>query len=130
MAHRATGRPGRRPHRPARHAGQPLHRGRRLFWVALPSPRDWRLDLLQGTPGIVRSALWALPDRLRPALIRTTWVMAADWDGRLVHDLQDSTPGFCLVTGVRARGNALYLRSLRGQAIAITTLPGVDTVSL
>ena len=49
--------------------------------------------------------------------------MAVDRDGRVVHDLQDSTPGFCLATGVRAHGTTLYLGSLRGEAIAITTVP-------
>jgi sugar lactone lactonase YvrE len=94
-----------------------------LFWVALPTPRDWRMDLLHRSPGRLRSLLAAVPPRLQPPPTRTTWVLALDADGRVVHDLQDSTPGFFMATGVRADAGSLYLGSLVGSSIAQLPLP-------
>jgi sugar lactone lactonase YvrE len=93
-----------------------------LFWVALPTPRDRRMDLLHRSPGALRSVVVALPQRLQPKPTRTTWVLALDTDGRVVHDLQDSTDGFFMATGVRARGDRLYLGSLVGGHLAEVAL--------
>jgi sugar lactone lactonase YvrE len=88
-----------------------------LFWVALASPRDPRLDMLARRPAMRRLA-WALPQRLLPER-RTVWVQALDGSGAVVHDLQGRHPRFHMVTGVRAVGRRIYLGSLAGTAIGI-----------
>src|SRR2546421_2144965 len=88
-----------------------------LFWVALASPRDPRLDMLAGRPA-ARRLVWALPEWLTPER-RTVWVQARDGSGAVVHDLQGRHPRFHMVTGVRAHAGRLYLGSLTGGAIGI-----------
>jgi sugar lactone lactonase YvrE len=88
-----------------------------LFWVALASPRDPRLDLLAHRP-TVRRLVWALPEWLTPEQ-RTVWVQALDGSGTVVHDLQGRHPRFHLVTGVRAGDGRIYLGSLTGGAIGV-----------
>jgi sugar lactone lactonase YvrE len=88
-----------------------------LFWVALASPRDPRLDMLAHRPAMRRLA-WALPQRLLPER-RTVWVQALDGSGAVVHDLQGRHPQFHMVTGVRAVEGRIYLGSLTGTAIGI-----------
>jgi hypothetical protein len=72
---------------------------------------------------MLRKLLWALPQALLPKPADTVWVQAVDERGRLVHDLQTTTPGFTMVTGVREHGGAVWLGSLQSGAIATFTLP-------
>jgi hypothetical protein len=48
--------------------------------------------------------------------------MAVVADGRVVHDLQGESERFHMVTGVRQRGDEVYLGSLVGQTIGVLTL--------
>jgi sugar lactone lactonase YvrE len=93
-----------------------------LFWVALASPRDPRLDLLHARRPALRRLAWAIPQRLLPER-RTVWVQALDASGTVVHDLQGRHPRYHMVTGVRAHGGRLYLGSLAERAIAVLDLP-------
>src|SRR2546421_144810 len=92
-----------------------------LIWVALPSPRDPRLDLLHPRHPALRRLAWALPQRLLPEQ-RTVWTIAVDGTGTVVHDLQDQVPGYHMVTGVREHAGRLYLGSLAERAIAVMDL--------
>src|SRR2546421_339411 len=92
-----------------------------LFWVALASPRDPRLDLLHARHPALRRLAWAIPQRLLPER-RTGWGQALDRSGAVVHDLQDRHPRYHMVTGVRAHGGRLYLGSLAERAIGILDL--------
>jgi sugar lactone lactonase YvrE len=92
-----------------------------IFWIALPSERNALLDLLLPRPGFLRSAVWALPERLQPDVSRITWVIGIDGEGRVVHNLQGAGTTFHYVTGVREHGGQLYLGSLVEPAIA--TIP-------
>jgi len=92
-----------------------------LIWVALPSPRDPRLDLLHPRHPALRRLAWALPQRLLPEQ-RTVWTIAVDGTGTVVHDLQDRVPGYHMVTGVREHAGRLYLGSLAERAIAVVDL--------
>jgi sugar lactone lactonase YvrE len=92
-----------------------------LIWVALPSPRDLRLDLLHARAPVLRRMAWALPQRLLPEQ-RTVWTLAVDGSGAVVHDLQDTVPGYHMVTGVREHAGRLYLGSLAERAIAVVDL--------
>jgi sugar lactone lactonase YvrE len=92
-----------------------------LVWITLASPRNPVVDGLAKLP-ILRRAVWAMPDRLQPAPAHTVWVMAVDADGRVVQDLQGTSERFHMVTGVRQRGDQVYLGSLVGQTIGVLTI--------
>lgn len=95
-----------------------------LVWIALASPRNALLDLVSPRNPLLRKAVWALPEGLQERLEgRTTWVMAVDSDGAVVHDLQTSGGAYPMVTGVRERDGTLYLGSLANGAIAVATVP-------
>ena len=94
-----------------------------LFWIAIGSPRNKALDLLAPRAPVLRRMLWALPDALLPQPANTVWVQAVDGEGRLVHDLQTSTPGFSMVTGVREHAGTVWLGSLHSTAVAQFTVP-------
>lgn len=87
------------------------------FWVAMPNPRDGLLDALGKSPGVLRKLVWAMPDRLRPAGRRTTWVIQFDVEGRVVRDLQEERADFHRVTGVTEANGKLYLASIDEPAI-------------
>lgn len=89
-----------------------------LIWIAMASPRNALLDLLAPRAPALRRALWALPARLQPDPVDTVWVQAVDAEGRLVHDLQSTVPGFSMVTGVRAHAGTVWLGSLTAHHVA------------
>lgn len=92
-----------------------------IFWIALPSERNSLLDLLLPRPGLLRSAVWAMPDRLQPDANRITWVIGIDGEGEVIHNLQGTGEQFHYVTGVREHTGRLYLGSLVETSIA--TIP-------
>lgn len=94
-----------------------------LVWVGMVAPRNPLLDKLFALPGVLRQLTWALPDSLRPAPARTTWVLALDLDGTVVHDLQRDGSGFAMVTSVAEHDGTLYLGSLSESAVAVSTVP-------
>ncbi len=94
-----------------------------LVWITLPAPRDPILDRLLPLPGILRRGVWALPEWARPKPKRTVWVLAVDFDGSVVHDLQTPGVDFSMVTGVVEYEGTLYLGSLTESAIAVTRVP-------
>lgn len=94
-----------------------------LIWIAIGSPRNAMLDLLSARPPILRRLLWRLPDALLPRPANTAWVQAVDGDGRLIHDLQTTTPGFAMVTGVREHNGRVWLGSLQTSAVASFAVP-------
>jgi sugar lactone lactonase YvrE len=93
------------------------------LWIAIPSPRNPLLDWAHARPPWVLRAIWAMPNALQPPPEHTTWVMAVDADGRVVHDLQ-GRHGYHMVTGVREHNGSLYLGSLIDSSVAAVTLPG------
>jgi sugar lactone lactonase YvrE len=94
-----------------------------LAWITLPSPRNPLLDRLLPLPGFLRRIVWALPEWLQVKPPKTIWVMAVDFDGNVVHDLQVEGTNFSMVTGVVESNGTLYLGSLTETAIGITTVP-------
>ena len=93
-----------------------------LIWVALPNARSRLLDGLLPPSPLLRRAIWALPEHLRPKDKPTVWAQAYDDSGRLVHDLQTVHPSFRFVTGVRESAGTLWLGSLHSQAIGYVKL--------
>ncbi|MFD3593059.1 SMP-30/gluconolactonase/LRE family protein [Nocardia sp. NPDC058640] len=94
-----------------------------LIWVALASPRNLLLDKLAPLPGILRRLVDALPPSLKPAPVRSVWVLALDFDGNIVHDLQRDGADYAMVTSVAEHHGTLYLGSLSESAIAVTSKP-------
>ena len=92
-----------------------------LVWVSLVSPRNKVLDVLAPYPRL-RSLAWSLPERLQPQAAPTTWVMAYDASGGLVHDLQGHDDRMHMVTGVRELDGVVWLGSLQGNCVASFTL--------
>jgi sugar lactone lactonase YvrE len=93
-----------------------------LIWVALASARDPRLDLMHRRTPLLRKAVWALPEPLRPKPRRTAWVQAYAPDGRLVRDLQTSDGRLGMVTGVRVVEGAIWLGSLTDTSVGLLTV--------
>ncbi|MGK8523815.1 SMP-30/gluconolactonase/LRE family protein [Nocardia asteroides] len=94
-----------------------------LIWITLPSPRNPLLDRLLPLPGILRRVVWTLPEWVQPKPVRTVWVMAVDFDGRVVHDLQVEGAEYSMVTGVVEQDGVLYLGSLAESAVAVSRVP-------
>lgn len=95
-----------------------------LIWIALAAPRSALLDLVSRRPPVLRRAVWALPDVLRPKPADTVWVQAVDGTGAVVHDLQARLTGLTMVTGVREHDGTVWLGTLHGDAIGAFDLPG------
>ncbi|MFD0360001.1 SMP-30/gluconolactonase/LRE family protein [Nocardia sp. GCM10030253] len=94
-----------------------------LVWITLPSPRNPLLDRLLPLPGVLRQIVWTLPEWLQPKPTKTIWVMAVDFDGNVVHDLQIEGTNFSMVTGVVEHEGTLYLGSLTETAVGVTHVP-------
>ncbi len=95
-----------------------------VFWVALPGPRDAMLDWLLPRPRL-RALVAKLPERFQPQPKRFGFVVGFDAGGNVVHNLQDPTGAFAMVTGVREHDGWLYAGSLTERAVARTRLPPV-----
>jgi sugar lactone lactonase YvrE len=93
-----------------------------LIWVALASRRNRLLDFLHRAPPLLRRIVWALPASLQPKPHRDMRVLAIDAEGQIVRDLVGRSQDFHMVTGLRARGDKLYLASIEEPALAELTL--------
>jgi len=97
-----------------------------LVWVALASPPDPLVELLQRSPQWLRRATLRLPESAQPAPKRTIRVQAYD-DGHVVHDVAVGDPAdtgrFHMATGVREHDGRVWLGSLHEDAVAVLDLP-------
>lgn len=94
-----------------------------LFWVALVYPRENKIDALLPRP-FLRKVILRLPETLRvsePEPI--AWVVALDYDGEVVHNLQDHTGRYHTVTSVNETGGYLWLGSLTATSVARIATP-------
>ena len=96
---------------------------RGVFWVALPNRRDRKVDFLLPRPRL-RKLVARLPQRLQPRPRRFGFVLGFDATGRVVHNLQDPTGAYAMITGVREHDGWLYAGSLHEHAVARMRLPG------
>ncbi|PXX70996.1 sugar lactone lactonase YvrE [Nocardia tenerifensis] len=94
-----------------------------LVWITLPTARNPLLDRLLPLPGMLRRLVWMLPEWLRPKPAKTVWVLAVDFEGTVVHDLQTEGTNFAMVTGVVERDGVLYLGSLTESAVGVSRVP-------
>jgi len=96
---------------------------RRIFWVALHSPRVPALDVLAGRPFLRRVAL-RLPLALQPQPAREAWALAVDERGQVVQSLQHrARDAFAPVTSVREHGGYLWLGSIEREALGRIPAP-------
>ena len=99
---------------------------RRVFWVALFSPRVPALDLLAGHP-FLRRLVMRLPLWMQPQPPHRAWALALDERGRVALNLQDPAPSsFAPVTSVRERGGYLWLGSLERNALGRIAAPPLE----
>lgn len=87
------------------------------IWCAVASPRNALVDRLSPLPPLLRKAVWALPDALKPGPEEVAIVFGYDVDGNVTHNLQSQGGEFHVATGVREHDGSLYLGSLRGDRI-------------
>lgn len=98
-------------------------RERRVFWVALFSPRVPALDLLAPHPWL-RKLVLRLPQVIQPQPRRQAMALAVDEGGRVVEWLEDASASpFAPVTSVREHGGFLWLGSLHEQALGRIAAP-------
>jgi sugar lactone lactonase YvrE len=94
-----------------------------LIWIALASPRDPVVELIQRGPRWMRRRVTRIPRRLQPAPRRTVRVRAYTAAGELTHDLpaddQDCRTRYHMVTGVREHDGRIWLGSLHEPAVAL-----------
>jgi sugar lactone lactonase YvrE len=94
-----------------------------LIWIGMAGPRDPLLDLLHRSHPLLRKALWRVPEWLQPDARPTTWALAVDAEGRVVHDMQRGDLHYRMVTSACASSGRLYLGSLVEDALLEIALP-------
>lgn len=94
-----------------------------LIWIAIGSPRNTLLDLLLPKHPVLRKAVWALPDSLKPKAADIIEIQAYDDAGNLVHDLRGKHPDFRMPTGVRERDGKVWLSSIGTTHLAAFPTP-------
>ena len=93
-----------------------------LVWVAMPNPRDARLDALLPRAPWLRKVVWAVPERIQPQPVRTLWVIGVDTEGRIVRDFQVPGDRYAFATGVVEHDGRLYVGSIAERALAVLDL--------
>jgi sugar lactone lactonase YvrE len=91
--------------------------GRDTFWLSLVNRRDAALDGLLPHP-FLRKVVWRLPSFLQPSIKRYAFALALDTNGKVVRNLQDSSPGcFAQIANVVEHKGTLYFGSIGESAI-------------
>lgn len=90
-----------------------------LIWVTVASPTDPVVEFLQSAPMLLRRLATRIPQALQPKPQRTVRVLALDDDGQIVHDIDVTSDGFHMATGVREHDGRVWLGSLHEPAVAV-----------
>lgn len=94
-----------------------------LFWVALIYPREKKIDSLLPRP-FLRKVIMRLPETLREREPEPmAWVIALNYNGEVVHNLQDHTGRYHTVTSVNEVEGYLWLGSLTATSVARIAAP-------
>jgi len=88
-----------------------------LFWLAIASPTDARLDTVRQWALPIRQLIGVVQHYLPIYPTRCVWVQAFDQHGHVVHDWCWQDRRFHMVTGVRRAGHTLYLSSLAESSV-------------
>lgn len=93
-----------------------------IFWIALASPRDPKIDDLLPHP-FLRKVIARLPGFLRPGTQHYSFVLGVNADGEVVHNLQDPSGFYSPITSVQEHEGMLYFGSLEDRGFARATRP-------
>lgn len=96
--------------------------GKDTFWVALPSVRDSRFDTLLSMP-YIRKIIMRLPDFVFPDIVAYSFVLGLNIEGKIIHNLQDPSCIYSIITSVRQVGDLLYIGSLSENSIGRIYVP-------
>ncbi|HLA09341.1 MAG TPA: SMP-30/gluconolactonase/LRE family protein [Pyrinomonadaceae bacterium] len=97
--------------------------GRDKFWLALVTPRDATLDRLLPHP-FLRKAVLRLPKFLQPAPKRYSFVLGLDANGKVIHNLQDSSQTcYAQIANALEHNGSLYFGSIGESTIGRFALP-------
>lgn len=99
-------------------------------WIAMTNPRNTALDRSATWPGFIRSAIWRLPEVMRPSPETIVWAVCVDPDGRVVDEVRGVHPSFDTATGAVERDGRLYLASVWQDSVLAIDLRDRDTREL
>ncbi len=98
-------------------------KSRRVFWVAIGSPRNALVDLLAPFP-FVRKMISRLPAAVQPKPSRHAFALAIDEQGKPVESLQYLAPdSYSPIASVIERDGWLYFGSFAREGVARVKLP-------
>ena len=89
-----------------------------LVWCALVTPVTPALKQIERLPGWLRFILAKLPEPKSTQPAQAAYCAAFDWDGTMVHGLEDTSSAFSFTTCAREHKGRVYLGSLHGSNIA------------
>jgi sugar lactone lactonase YvrE len=93
-----------------------------MLWVSLVSPRQKMVDFMMPR-NWMRHLTYRLPEALKPKPVRHGIVLGIDMQGKLVHNLQDTSGKVAMTSGARYFEGKLYIGSLSEPRIAILDMP-------
>lgn len=94
------------------------------IWVAMVTPRNTTADALAPRAPLLRTLIWALPDRLQPQIQPEVYAVAFDPDsGAAVAGIRTKRPDFGVVTGLVEHRGRLWMSSIGFPAVAHCPLP-------
>ena len=93
-----------------------------LVWCALAAPRNPVLEGIIRLPPRARKILAKVPERLGPSPEDVVWVIAFDFDGKIVHDIKPEGVDYTFVTSVAERDGVLYFGTIVDNALGVYQL--------
>jgi sugar lactone lactonase YvrE len=97
--------------------------GKELFWIALPSPRQPRMESLADKP-LVREILMRLPEAFRRVeLPPVGWVVAITNEGRVKYSLRDTSGRCYSITSANDLKGSLVMGSIVMNHVCRLSLP-------
>ncbi len=105
-----------------------LSKTRKVFWVAIGSPRHALMDALAHAPAL-RSLIAKLPKRVQPKPTRHAFVAAYDLEGNVVESLQYKHPeSYSPIASAIEHDGFLYLGSFAREGVARVKLDPIPAV--
>jgi len=93
-----------------------------IFWLTLISPRKPLLEKYMSQP-LVLKMVSKLPAALRPAPGRFLHILGINAEGKIIHNIQQTTPDFAQVSSVQEAYGQLFLGSLSENGVGRIAVP-------